>query len=154
MVTESDLYEDDFIGWTEQQAKALREAARHPTNLGLDWEHLAEEVEDLGRSYRRTLVSQVTLIVEHLLKLQCSAAQDPRRGWTDTVLRARSEIEAWLADEPGLRPRLPGIIEQGRALGTRSAVRSLRAHGEEEAAVCAGLHGNYSNEQILGDWFP
>ncbi len=56
-MAEADLYEADFIGWTEQQAKALREAARHPTNLGLDWEHLAEEVEDSGRSYRRALAS-------------------------------------------------------------------------------------------------
>ena len=44
------LYEEDFVAWTEQQAEALRSAARGSTNQPLDWENLAEEIESLGRS--------------------------------------------------------------------------------------------------------
>jgi hypothetical protein len=155
LMAEVDLYEDDFIAWTEQQAKALRTAARHPSNLGLDWEHLAEEIEDLGKSYRRAVLSEATRIVEHLLKLQFSPAIDPRRGWTDTVLSARAEIETWLAAEPAMRMRLPGIVEEARARGTRQAARALRAYGEEQAVAAANLHsGTYTDEQILGEWFP
>ena len=43
------LYKEDFVRWTEQQSRALRETARSGTNLPLDWENLAEEVESLGR---------------------------------------------------------------------------------------------------------
>jgi hypothetical protein len=154
-MAEADLYEEDFIAWTERQAKALREAARHPSNLGLDWEHLAEEIEDLGKSYRRAVLSEATRIVEHLLKLQFSPAPDPRRGWTDSVLHARSEIETWLAAEPAMRTRLPGIVEEARARGTANAVRALRAYDEVPAAIAVKLHGGaFTDDQILGDWFP
>ena len=154
-MAEADLYEDDFIAWTEQQAKALRAAARQPSNLGLDWEHLAEEIEDLGKSYRRAVASEVARIVEHLLKLQFSPAKDPRRGWIETVTHARSEIDTWLSAEPALRPRMPSIIETGRARGLKSALSLLRAYDEEGAAADAKRHGgSYSNDQILGDWFP
>ena len=44
------LYEEDFVRWTEEQSRALREAALSPTNTPLDWENLAEEIESLGRS--------------------------------------------------------------------------------------------------------
>jgi hypothetical protein len=42
------LYEEDFVRWTEQQSTALRKAAGFRTNLPLDWENLAEEIESLG----------------------------------------------------------------------------------------------------------
>jgi hypothetical protein len=154
VMAEADLYEHDFIAWTEQQAKALREAARHPSNLGLDWEHLAEEIEDLGRSYRRALASHVSTAIEHLLKLEFSPATEPRRGWRDTVRRARAEIEAWLEDEPGLRPRLPGIVEQEKPRAARLAAQGLLDFDENAEGVRERLHDMYSDEQILGDWFP
>jgi len=155
MATETDLYEDDFIGWTEVQARALREAARHPTNLPLDWDHLAEEIEDLGRSYRRALASQVGLVIEHLLKLEFSPATEPRQGWMQTIARARAEIDRWLATEPGLRPRLPGIIDEERPRAARFAVRGLLGFGEDVTGVQARLQGGlYTDEQIIGDWYP
>jgi hypothetical protein len=90
------LYEKDFIRWTEQQSNALREASRFPTNLPLDWENLAEEIESLGRSQQRELRSRLMAILEHLLKLEHSPVPDPRHGWMDTVERERSEIERLL----------------------------------------------------------
>jgi hypothetical protein len=152
---EADLYETDFIGWTEQQARLLRAAAAQRTNLSLDWDHLAEEVEDLGRSYRRALASHVGTVIEHLLKLQFSPAPGPRIGWIETIGRARDEIEAWLSSEPGLRPRLPGIIAEEMDRGRRRAARSMDLHGEVNAAAAARLHDpHYSEEQIIGDWLP
>src|SRR5438128_176130 len=58
---ENTLYEQDFVLWTEAQAKALREAAVGG-NTPLDWENLAEEIESLGRSERRELRSRITRI--------------------------------------------------------------------------------------------
>lgn len=79
------LYEEDFVRWTEQQSTALREAAGVGTNLPLDWENLAEEIESLGRSQRHEVRSRIAVIIEHLLKLEHSHAIDPRRGWIDTI---------------------------------------------------------------------
>jgi hypothetical protein len=151
----ADLYETDFIGWTEQQARLLRAAAAQRTNLALDWDHLAEEVEDLGKSYRRALASQIGLVIEHLLKLQFSPASGPRPGWLETIDRARDEIESWLATEPGLRPRVPAMIAEETPRAARRAARSLQRHGEDSADIAAHAPGGgYTEEQILGDWLP
>jgi hypothetical protein len=48
--TPEQLYETDFYAWTQAQAKELRRFARTRPNLPLDLEHLAEEVQDLGKS--------------------------------------------------------------------------------------------------------
>jgi hypothetical protein len=72
------LYEEDFVRWTEEQSSALRDAAGVGTNLPLDWENLAEEIESLGRSQRYELRSRLAVILEHLIKLEHSLAIDPR----------------------------------------------------------------------------
>src|SRR3954470_10988340 len=100
------LYDEDFVAWTEQQAEALRSAARGSTNQPLDWENLAEEIESLGRSDRRELHSQIYRIVRHLLKLQFSRAVDPRSGWRESVADWRAQAEIVLADSPSLQPQL------------------------------------------------
>jgi uncharacterized protein DUF29 len=97
MTNVKSLYERDFVLWTEQQATALRIAARTGTNQALDWENLAEEIESLGRSDRRELHSQIYRIIRHLAKLQFSPANDPRRGWCESIGDARKQIELVLA---------------------------------------------------------
>jgi hypothetical protein len=44
----ADLYEADAVAWAEMQAEALRRAAAAGSNLPLDFEHLAQEVEELA----------------------------------------------------------------------------------------------------------
>jgi hypothetical protein len=100
------LYDQDFVAWSKQQAEALRTAARVGSNQSLDWENLAEEIEDLGKSARRELQSQIRRIVRHLLKLQHSPAKEPRRGWAESIVDARAEIEDLLEVSPSLRTGL------------------------------------------------
>src|SRR4051812_49650097 len=83
------LYERDFYLWTQRQAAELRHAAAQRTNLPLDLENLAEEVESLGKSDRRAVVSYLIKLIEHLLKLAYSPAQYPRSGWRKSVRKAR-----------------------------------------------------------------
>ena len=64
------LYDTDFLAWSKQQAEALRAAMRNSLNQRLDLGNLAEEVENLGKSVRRELQSQIRRIVRHLLKLE------------------------------------------------------------------------------------
>ena len=63
----SDLYDRDFVLWTEEQAAALRRAK--DSNLPLDWENRAKEIESLGRPDRRELASQIRRILHHLFKI-------------------------------------------------------------------------------------
>jgi hypothetical protein len=147
----ADLYEQDFVRWTEQQSSALREAAGVGTNLALDWANLAEEIESLGRSQKHELHSRIAVIIEHLLKLEHSPAPDPRNGWIDTIGRERLNIEDLLQTSPSLRRQAAEIVEQLKPRVARLATRLLRLHGEEAGGLPVPT---YTEEQVLGDWFP
>ena len=92
-------YDTDFYAWTQEQADAIRakDLAR------LDIEHLAEEIESLGRSERFAIESQLERLLVHLLKYRYDPAQRPRRGWRLTIRHARREIAKRLGDSPSLR---------------------------------------------------
>jgi len=147
----ADLYEQDFVRWTEQQSSALREAAGVGTNLPLDWENLAEEIESLGASQRRELRSRIGGILEHLLKLEHSPAKDPQRGWIESTANHRSEIELLLNDSPSLRADVARIIAEQAPKVARRTIRMLRLYGEDVSNLELP---NYTEEQVLGDWFP
>ena len=144
------LYEEDFVRWTEQQAAALRDAAGLTTNLPLDWENLAEEIDSLGRSLKHELRSRLMVIFEHLLKLEHSPAIDPRRGWVETIVRERLIIEDLLQESPSLKGGLSVAIEQAKSRALRLAARSLSDFGEAAEPRLPP----YTEEQVLGDWFP
>jgi Domain of unknown function DUF29 len=91
-------YEDDFYTWTQTQARALRD---HKF-IALDIEHLAEEVDDLGRTVRHAIVSQLERLLLHLLKWRYDPAQAPRRLWRLSILDARHEIHKDLAENRSL----------------------------------------------------
>ena len=63
----SDLYNSDFVLWTEQQAEALRHVTGATNSLDLI--NLAEEIEGLGRRDVREVESLTRQIMDHLLKL-------------------------------------------------------------------------------------
>ena len=81
-------YEDDFYAWTQYQAEVLRTLPTADNRF--DREHLAEEIEDLGKSERDAVRSQVRRILVHFLKLAYSPARDPRFDWMDSIVDARS----------------------------------------------------------------
>ena len=145
------LYEQDFVRWAEEQSRALRDAAKLGTNLPLDWENLAEEIDDLGRSVRRELRSRISTIIEHLLKLDHSPAIRPRRGWMDTIDRERSDIDRLLEENPSLRSDVARVILEEAPRVTRLTARILLRHRERTNALAAP---GYTEEQVLGDWFP
>jgi hypothetical protein len=117
------------------------------------WENLAEEIEDLGKSVRRELQSQIRRIVRHLLKLEHSPAKEPRRGWAESTVEA--EIEDLLEASPSLRTELARDVERQMQRGIDLALRNLGRHQEIDAATIAVLRAtSYTEEQVLGDWFP
>jgi hypothetical protein len=147
------LYDRDFLRWTEQQAAALRRAKG--SNLPLDWENLAEEIESLGKSQRSALRSQIRRIVRRLFKLEASAATEPRAGWCETVEEARSEIDDVLRDSPSLRREIGVLVVEQMQLAAKHAAADLARYGESGDAVSARLgKGGFTAEEVLGDWFP
>ena len=149
------LYETDFLAWSNEQAEALRSVARGRSNQTLDWENLAEEIEGLGISQKSALGSQVKRIIHHLLKLEYSGARQPRRGWENSILDARDEIDDLLDRSPSLRREIVAEIARQTPRAARLAVRELDRRSEAQPAIPARIRATaYTPEQILGDWFP
>lgn len=148
-----ELYEQDFVLWTAEQAAALRRAK--DSNLPLDWENLAEEIESLGRSDRRELRSQITRVLRHLLKLKVSPASEPRAGWQGSIDEARDEIAGLLEDSPSLRREIDGLIKKQIGIAAKLAADDLSQHRETADGIRVWLEqGGFTTEQVVGDWFP
>ena len=98
----SAAYDTDVIAWAREQAALLRAG----DFSRLDVAHIADEVEDVGRSEQRELDSRVAVLLAHLLKW---LVQPERRGasWTVTIQERRRAIERRLAKTPSLRAAIP-----------------------------------------------
>lgn len=150
---EDRLYHDDRYAWLQEQAAILRRLARSPVASDLDLDHLAEEIEDLGKSERRAVRSQMRRLLEHLLKLEHSAAAEPGAGWHRSVLDARID----LADDltPALRREVEADLAGLYAAAREQAALALAAHGEEAAAGALPQDCPYSLARLLDrEWLP
>jgi len=148
------LYQQDFARWSAEQAQALRDAGAAQLNVPtpIDWDNVAEEIESSGRSEQSALRSRLAGIVEHLMKLQASPATQPRADWSATIRRQRTEIEALLDDSPSLRREVAGLLAWAMPRVRRDVAGALADHGEQPATDLDQL--SYTEEQVLGDWFP
>ena len=118
----------------------------------LDRERVAEEIEDLGKSERDVVRSQIVRIVEHLLKLEYSPAADPRFDWMASIVEARRALADKITstlqrDAEAMLPELYGHARELADIG-------LRKFGEHAAArlppICP-----YTLEQIRArGWYP
>jgi hypothetical protein len=142
-------YDQDLVLWSREQAAALRAAARGQTNLPIDFENVAEEIESLGRSDRRALASHITTILEHLMKLDASPAHAPRAGWRRSVIRARQDIALLLKESPSLRASLPEIVTQQIVDARELASAALEEFGEKPIVPLDSL--SYTADQVLED---
>jgi hypothetical protein len=113
----ADLYEHDYYTWTGAQAQALRE--RKVSRL--DWENLAEEVEDLGKAERHRLESHLESLLMHLLKWAYQP-QRRSRSWRNSIEEHRFRADKVLRENPGLKSKLPEILA-GAYEGARFAAR-------------------------------
>ena len=147
-----ELYRTDLALWSAQQAEAIRAAAREGSNAPVDWANVAEEIESLGVSERRTLASHIRTVIEHLMKLQVSPAPNPREGWRQTTTRARVAIDEILEDSPSLRREVPDIVVRQNRAARRVVHDALKEWGEHSGAELDTL--TYDTDQVLGDWFP
>lgn len=86
-----DLYDRDILAWSAQQADLLRRAARGERVNGLDWDHVVEEIEDVGISELNAVRSYLRQMLVHLLKLQGCPNSQSAAQW-------RTEIAAFQAD--------------------------------------------------------
>ena len=118
------LYERDSHTWALEQARALRERRA----AALDWDNLAEEVEDLAGRHPDNLKSYCRVLIEHLLNLTYASGQlrtRNRRLWTNSARNARIQIRELLQTNPGLKSRTADLFARAWPLARNDALGKL-----------------------------
>ncbi|MFZ4657666.1 MAG: DUF29 domain-containing protein [Caldilineaceae bacterium] len=139
------IYEQDFYAWTQQQAALLRE---HQFTR-LDMDNLIEELESMGRSERRQLVSRLEVLLMHLLKWQYQP-ELRGRSWQLTILEQRRRIVKLLRANPSLQPEIPVLILEAYEDAAFSAMRETGLPLTTFPAHCP-----YAPNQVLAqNWLP
>jgi hypothetical protein len=101
------LYEADFVGWIETTVEQLRSQNYDR----VDWANLIEEIEDMSRRERKSLKSNLVVILLHLLKWQY---QPENRGgsWRGSIREHRRRVNDDLKDSPSLVPYLREVFAE------------------------------------------
>jgi hypothetical protein len=113
----SDLYEEDFFEWTRRNAELLRAGRLRQADI----EHIAEEIEDLGKRDRRELNDYVLDLLIHLLKWQLQPRRRSRSR-ESTIASLRNEIEGILEQSPSLLPKICDYLVENYKDAVRLAV--------------------------------
>jgi len=137
-------YDRDLTLWAKDTAQLLRERRWD----AIDWEHLIEEVEDLGKSERSAIASQMERIMVHLLKWQY---QPQRRSdsWLDSINDGRSQIRRKIEDSPSLRSHPEQVLEKEYVRARREAARQTGLEISVFPELCP-----FIIEQVIEDWLP
>jgi len=140
-------YDGDIIAWANEQARLLRSGLFSQ----LDIEHIAEEIEDVGKSERRELKSHMAVLLAHLLKWQ---HQPERQGnsWRRTIKVQRKDVLDCLKATPSLKPHLQDVEwwDSVWAQALNIATKETGFLYEQFPESCP-----WKADDILGvDWFP
>ena len=91
-------HDKDFYAWTKQTVQLLREGRINEVDI----KNIAEEIEDMGNSNKRGVVSQLSRLIAHLLKWEYQPALRSN-SWKNTIDSSRIEITDFFADSPSLK---------------------------------------------------
>lgn len=120
-------YEKDFYAWALHNAELIRLGRFNEVDL----EHVAEELESMGKSDKRELINRLAILIAHLLKWQF---QPGLRGnsWKYTIKEQRIKLLDLLADSPSLNHEVELKLNHAYEQAT---VITLRETGLEESSL-------------------
>lgn len=102
------LYEKDFALWVEETVASLK--ARDTFHL--DWQHLIEEREGLGKSQHKAVCSYWLRLLEHLLKRCYVNLPECYRSWEIEIRNFRRELKQELKESPRRKGFILNITDE------------------------------------------
>ncbi len=107
-----ELYEKDFVEWVNKNVELLKEKAYDQ----VDWDNLIEEIEEMGNREKRTCVSYLAIILEHLYKWDklknLAGGEIAGDTWIDSIRNARIGIKDILSDYPSIKNEIHSYIDK------------------------------------------
>ena len=139
------LYDTDYLIWIKTTVEKL--LVHDYSNI--DWENLIEEIEDMGRSERRSLESNLIVVLTHLLKWQYQP--ELRSGsWKGSIVEHRRRIRKALKESPSLKPYLEEVFAECYLDAVEQASAETELPVETFPQLCP-----YTSAEILdSDFLP
>ncbi len=125
------LYDQDFYAWANDQVRLLRAGKLAEADI----DHIAEEIESMGKAEKRELVSRLKVLLMHLLKWRFQPT-GRATSWRLTIEEQRSEVVDHLADNPSLKAKLPETVANAYGTAILAAARETGLDRAGFPAVC------------------
>ena len=136
-------HEEDLYGWAVSTVQLLRDKKMSE----IDFDHIAEELEDMVSSNETQMINRRTLVLSHLLKWQF---QPNMRGhsWIYTIREQRTQAKMHLTDNPSLKGKLEEILINAYDVATSKAAKDTSFDKKDFPLECP-----YTFDQIMNDEF-
>jgi hypothetical protein len=142
--------DEDFPAWVLEQAKVLR---RHKPRV-IDWEALADQLDDMYAQVEVDLESDLRVVLQHLLKLEFQPGDNElrrrARGWKVSATEHRNRISFILRRSPSLRKKLSEYVRHAYAGARKEAAIHMNLDERALPSKCP-----WTVEQVIDlDFFP
>ena len=107
-----DRYDRDILAWSERQSALLRRVARGERLNDVDWDHVVEEIEDVGLSELNAVRSCLRQMIVHLLKLHGWSGHSACQHWRSEFVAFQSELSDRFSPSMRQRIDLAGIYQR------------------------------------------
>jgi Domain of unknown function DUF29 len=125
------LYETDYLQWIETTVEKLQ----NQDYANVDWENLIEEIADMGKSERRSLKSNLIVILVHLLKWQFQPEMKSG-SWEASIIEHRRRVKEALDDSPSLKSYLESVFAECYAQAVKQAKAETNLPVESFPVMC------------------
>ncbi|HAX78289.1 MAG TPA: DUF29 domain-containing protein [Cyanobacteria bacterium UBA11372] len=105
--SQKSIYDTDFVGWVETTVEQLRTQ----DYANVDWENLIEEIEDMGKSEKRAIYSNLKILLLHLLKYRYQP-EKRSNSWLASMVEHRQRIKKAFKESPSLQPYFTEIFNE------------------------------------------
>jgi hypothetical protein len=142
--------DEDFPAWVLDQARILR---LHKPRV-IDWEALADQLEEMYSQVKIDLESDLRVILQHLLKLQFQPGDNEwkrrARGWKVSATEHRNRVSLILEDSQSLRKKLPAVVARAYSGARKEAAIHMNLDERAFPSKCP-----WTAEQVCDlDFFP
>ena len=144
MTSRRSLHDNDFYAWSLEQAALLRAGRVGEADLAT----IAEEIESMGKTEKRELVSRLTVLLLHLLKWERQSA-GRSNSWRLSIANARDEIADLLDDNPSLKAIIGGVMTSAYRYARRKAAIEMDMAEDTFPAQCPW---NFARAMDEGFW--
>ncbi len=137
------LYDSDFYSWANQQAALLRAGRLSEADIA----NIAEEIESMGKTEKRELVSRLAVLLMHLLKWRYQQGKRTK-SWRVTIRGQRIELTDHLGENPGLKATMEESMRLAYRRARNDATLETALEIEDLPEICP-----WSYDEIIDDAF-